>query len=260
MNALNNDCFISIIDTICPVKWSPIIRDVSKYETGDRYCDYSSRSDYIKDFINTTKLSYTQMWDVLTSLEKLHSTSDNEKKQQIETYFNMSAVADFADELIKIIKKHDGNIPYKMTSILQPENEYDNRMTYHYMFNIKYNTKKILNREIYVPYTHSNQSCIVCDKQLPFDWPSKEQHKHGVCSTTCYKKCSEKYPTMTLKCLYNRCNTEIPLINLERVYYSDCDTNDEIIKFYRDCCSEGCATDDYENKHTFNRLDAYLDY
>jgi hypothetical protein len=167
----------------------------------------------------------------------------------------MSAVADFADELIKIIKNYNGNIPYIMTSILQPENEYDSKMTYRYIFNIKSNNKKILNKEIYIPYTHSNQLCIVCDKQLPFDWLSKEKHKHGVCSTTCYKKCSEKYPTMTLKCLYNRCDTEIPLINLDRI---DCPDN-EIIKFERDCCSKGCAMDEYENRHTFNRLDAYLD-
>jgi len=258
MNKITNDCFLSIIDTICPLKWATTINNVSKYETGEKYYSYSPRNEYIAEFVNTTKLSYTQMWDVLSTLEKLHSTSNDKNKEQINNYFNMSSVADFADELIKIIKKIDGNIPNSMTSILRPENEYNNK-TYNYMFYMKSNNKKILNKDIFIPYTHSNQTCIVCDTALPFDWPSKNKHNHGVCSVQCYEKCIAKYTTMTRKCHYTHCKTEMGLLHLESNHYLDSNTNELCINFSRHFCGEECAIDDYEDEKSYMRIDAYLD-
>ena len=259
MNTLIDDCFISIIDSICPLKWAPAINKVREYEAIDERYTYSPRYEYVEEFVKgKTTLSFAKMWDALTALEKLYSISSDKKKFVIDVHFNMQDVAEFADELIKLIKRFDGDIPSKMTSNFGSDNEYNNK-SYKYVFYIQSNNKQILNRNIFVPPTHSNQTCIVCDTALPFDSPSKQQQNHGVCSTACYDKCVEKYPTMTQKCSYWRCKTEMALLYLEPNHYLDSKTNELCIHFGKDFCCEGCAIDDYEDQAMYQKIDAYLD-
>ena len=226
MNIIPSTCVLTILSNIYPVDGSTGINEL--------YRDIQHHNKFKKEHKfnykwNNYQISYEKTWDALTCIEKLYESSDESTKAIISSKYDMEKIREIKDTIIDTLMS---NVKYNI--IIQSDYEKYRENTWSRYIK---NNKQIINRKVYIKPTCSTQYCIGCNQMLPFDWESREEYKFATCSY----KCSSKFPSLTHKCAYNRCDIEMPLY--------ECDN----------FCSDYCASDDYEDNHTFNRIDAYLD-
>jgi hypothetical protein len=236
MNILPSTCVLTITSNIYPVDGPTGI--TALYDDIQNHNTFIQEYNFAKKWTNYD-ISYEKTWDALNTIENLYKSSDESTRAIISSKYDMSKIAEIKETIIDTLRENA-----KSRWIIS--SDYEEFRYTKWSYYIHNENKPISKRKVYIESTCSTQCCISCEKQLPFDWQSKEEYMYGICSSNCLSNILIKHNSTTRKCAYNKCKIQIPLYELDDINYAD-------------FCSNCCAEDDYEDKHTFNRLDAYLD-
>jgi hypothetical protein len=185
MDSLPKECILPIINSIFHIKYNDIIDGVNDKNIYSVLYEIGADMNMIDDVYKR----WNTIYDRINQLKNIYDSSSNYIKAIINESFDMTTINRLHEltlnEIIALNKREH------YSSIL---------------YNIRQKEKQ---------FTHSNQTCICCDKMLPTNWINIDNHKDGFCSSACYIKTISKYPTLSVRCQCCECKREIHLIDLD---------------------------------------------